>query len=129
LRIGFNNKGARKYRCSNCGRNCSDSTEAYQERKAERKAAIKQKQLSARQHSVRTMLDFIQIQLGAKVSDCDREMLENVVRPMEAAKRRGVSRQWIDQLIKSGELKMFRCGAYEWVWQPPTKQFNSGGSP
>ena len=113
-RVGTNSKGGRRYRCSDCGRNSSDLTEAFEERKA----AIKQKQFSARQHSIRTMLDFIQIQLGAKVSESDLEMLQNFVRPTEAAKRRGVSRQRINELIRSGEMKMFRCGAYEWVWQP-----------
>ena len=114
LRVGFDRNGAQRYRCSGCGRHFSDLSELLRERRA----ALRLKQFDARLHSVRTMLDFIQIQLGAKVSESDLEMLQSFVRPTEAAKRRGVSRQRINELIRSGEMKMFRCGAYEWVWQP-----------
>ena len=70
------------------------------------------------------MLDFIQIQLGGKVSESDTEMLDGFVRPAEAARRRGVSRQRIEQLIKAGEIKTLRCGAYQWVWQPQSGKDN-----
>ncbi len=67
------------------------------------------------------MLDFIVIQLKAKVSEEDMEMLQSFVRVKEAAKRRGVSHQRIHQLINSGKIKTLECGAYLWVWQPLTE--------
>ena len=109
-KAGLNKKqGRQKYLCRECRRGFSDST--YKRRR--RDESLK---LAARLKRARTLAEFISVLYPKSAATVSRSpILRKMVRQSEYARRKGISRQYVSQLIKDGRLFRVRAGGFDWV--------------
>src|SRR5215213_10287476 len=109
-KAGKNRKqGRQRYLCRECRRGFSDTTERRLRRAESRQRA-------ARLQRARTLAEFILVSYPKAAKTVARSpILRAMVRQSEYARREGLSRQYVSQLIKDGRLFSVRAGGINWV--------------
>jgi hypothetical protein len=109
-KAGLNKKQRRqKYLCRECRRGFSDST-------YERRLRDESLKLAARLRRARTLAEFISVLYPKAAATVARSpILRKLVRQSEYARLKGISRQYVSQLIKDGRLFRVQAGGVNWV--------------